>query len=251
MSRILLVGALCCFVGVGSAGAQMAQSSLQTETPLYYSVQRQATVFLQPDSTQPYLRLGLREPVFLLEEQGAWAYIRTQDGALGYVTAAAISNTWLRVSKSKRTVYFYRGHELVEALPADLSYNTFSDKQRRGSVREPDHWRTPEGVFYVVSKNPRSKFYKALVLNYPSAEDARSGLAEGVISKAEHDAIVRAEEALAMPPMHTALGGWIEIHGEGTGARSNWTQGCVALKNEDLDRLWGWVDVGTPVLVEP
>ena len=51
--------------------------------------------------------------------------------------------------------------------------------------------------------------------------------------------------------MNTALGGMIEIHGHGTGARSNWTQGCIAVRNDAMDRLWRWVAVGTPVVVEP
>jgi lipoprotein-anchoring transpeptidase ErfK/SrfK len=50
--------------------------------------------------------------------------------------------------------------------------------------------------------------------------------------------------------MNTKLGGWIEIHGDGTGAATNWTQGCVALHNRDMNTLWWWAEVGTPVRVE-
>jgi lipoprotein-anchoring transpeptidase ErfK/SrfK len=50
--------------------------------------------------------------------------------------------------------------------------------------------------------------------------------------------------------MDTALGGMIEIHGDGTGEARNWTHGCVALHNRDLDRLWHRVNVGTPVVIE-
>ncbi|RMF60806.1 MAG: hypothetical protein D6746_06350 [Bacteroidetes bacterium] len=218
---------------------------------VYYTIVPRATVYTAPDSGRPYVELRFREPVTVLEEVGRWRRVRTRDGARGYVEAAALSNVWIRVSKRKQTVYVYRGGERIRAYPADLGQNFFADKVQRGSLADPDHWRTPDGVFFVVKKNPHSKFHRALVLNYPSAEDAERGLREGLITRAQYEAIVRAEREYRMPPMNTALGGWIEIHGDGTGARSNWTQGCVALHNRHIDELWNWVSVGTPVLIEP
>jgi hypothetical protein len=50
--------------------------------------------------------------------------------------------------------------------------------------------------------------------------------------------------------MDTDLGGWIEIHGDGTGSATTWTQGCVAVRNGAMDVLWEQVRVGTPVLIE-
>jgi murein L,D-transpeptidase YafK len=139
---------------------------------------------------------------------------------------------------------------LIKTFPADFGNNVSSDKIQRGDSDSPDDWRTPEGTFFVVSKNPTSKFYKALVLNYPTAEDARRGYRQGLISKEEHEAIVQAEAAHQIPPMDTMLGGWIEIHGNGTGGGTNWTQGCIAIENEKIDELWKIVEVGTPVLTE-
>jgi len=136
-------------------------------------------------------------------------------------------------------------------MAADLGRNFFADKVRRGSVREPDQWRTPNGVFFVVKKNAHSQFHRALVLNYPSAEDAERGMKSGLISDQQYQAIVKAEKSFEMPPMNTALGGWIEIHGHGTGARNDWTQGCIAVRDEEVDQLFDWVTVGTPVIIEP
>jgi hypothetical protein len=101
-----------------------------------------------------------------------------------------------------------------------------------------------------VHKNPDSEFYKAFVLNYPKVEDARRGLENGLISQSQYDAIEQAQEEFRIPPMNTELGGWIEIHGDGTGDATAWTQGCVALRNGVMDELWDQVRVGTPVLVE-
>ncbi len=217
---------------------------------LYYVIERGATLYSRADEGFPYVQLKFREPVYLIRKEGGWSRVRTRDGAQGYVPAHYIDNTWIRVSKSKQTVYLYRGTELVKQVPADLGYNAFADKERRGNLKERDHWRTPEGVFSIVKKNPRSQFYKAFVLSYPTAEDAERGLREGLISAAEYAAIVRAEAEGVVPPMHTALGGMIEIHGSGTGARNNWTQGCIAVRNDQMDELYEMVFVGTPVLIE-
>lgn len=238
---------LLCLVGTTTVATAQVPSE---DLPLYYTIRRQATVYTAPDSGRAYVHLRFREPVYLVKMEGAWSLIRTQDGAQGYVSASALSNVWIRVSKTHKSVYVYRGTQLVKKVPADFGYNAFADKERRGSNINPDDWRTPEGVFFVANKNARSTFYKAFVLNYPTAEDAERGRQEGIITEAEYAAIVKAEQDFAMPPMHTALGGWIEIHGNGTGVSSNWTQGCVAIRNVHIDEIWDIVDVGTPVLIE-
>ena len=72
---------------------------------------------------------------------------------------------------------------------------------------------------------------------------------EGLISRIEHDAIVKAIKKKKVPPQNTALGGEIYIHGQG--AKSDWTWGCIALENEDIAELYGVVEVGTPVAIRP
>lgn len=243
-------------VFVGSAAAQPAPVDASAALPedvgetIHYVVKRGATVYSEPDGKRAYLRLGFREPIYVLDAEGGWSRVRTQDGAQGYVESSALSNVWIRVSKRRKKLYLYKGMDLIMQVPADFGYNAYADKVRQGSTANPDDWRTPEGTFFVVKKNPYSRFYKALVVNYPTAEDARRGLRQGLISKRQHDAIVRAENDFTMPPMNTALGGMIEIHGDGTGAGSNWTQGCVAVHNSHIDKLWAWVDVGTPIIIE-
>jgi len=173
------------------------------------------------------------------------------DGANGQVHTSVLSNVWIRISKQNQTLYVYRGSALIARYATDLGYNFFADKERRGTSAEPDHWRTPEGEFYVVSKNPKSEFYRALVLNYPNGEDAERGKKRGLITDADYDSIIQADREFRMPPMNTNLGGFIEIHGDGTGRRSNWTRGCIALQNDQIDRLWDLVEIGTPVLIDP
>lgn len=245
--RTLLVLILLVLVGARPTDPVVAPDE---PAPLYYVTKPEATVYTKPGDGREYLQLRLREQVYLVEEEGGWARVRTMDGAEGYLLRGHLSNVWIRISKKSQTLYVYRGSALIEKLPVDLGYNYFADKERRGSMSRRDHWRTPEGQFYVVSRNARSQYYKAFVLNYPTADDAEDGLKRGFISRSEYAAIVKAERESAVPPMNTALGGWIEIHGNGTGARSNWTQGCIALTDKDMDRLWKWVELGAPVLIE-
>lgn len=216
---------------------------------LHYVARRGVTLYRDADRTEPYIRLRFREPVVMMNSRGEVRRVYTQDGAKGYVKPEDISNLWILVSKRKKQLYLYRGLQLVMQFNADFGYNVYSDKVKRGSERERDHWRTPEGVFYVVRKNPRSQFYRAFLLNYPNSEDAERGLRDGLITQEEYDAIMRAEDRNVTPPMGTMLGGMIEIHGDGTGLSTNWTEGCVAVRNEDMDRLWAVVDEGTPVVI--
>lgn len=256
MRLLAVLSTFICLGWVGSAQAQSSGNALpsnallsQIGETMYYVVESRAKVYIEPGG-QPYVQLGFREPVYILSTKGGWSRVQTQDGAQGYVRSSAVSNVWIRVSKRRKRVYLYRGMELLMEVPADFGYNAIMDKEIRGTEANPDHWRTPEGSFFVVKKNPYSKFYKALLLNYPTGEDARRGLEHGLITERQHDAIMIAEKRSTVPPMNTALGGMIEIHGDGTGLSTNWTQGCVAVLNEHLDRLWNQVSVGTPVIIE-
>lgn len=242
-----LVAIYCCLV---FAHRTAVAQPMTPPGEVYYTVDRNVTLFHAGDTTRAYLHLGMREPVYVTDRNGGWSRVRTFDGANGQVRSGQLSNVWLRIVKSTQTLYVYAGSDLINTYPTDLGYNFFSDKEKRGSQADPDHWRTPEGTFFVSSKNASSQFHKALVLNYPNAEDGERGLREGLITEAEFAAIVEAEHSYANPPMSTNLGGWIEIHGDGTGKRSNWTQGCIALTNAQIDALWDRVRIGTPVVIE-
>lgn len=234
---------------LGSVPFAQAQP-FESDHSLYYAIEPGITMFSPADSSKPYLHLRFREEVYVLDRGPEWSRVRTLDGANGMVKSSQISNVWIRISKENQSLYVYRGEALIATYPTDLGYNFFADKEKRGTAAEPDHWRTPEGEFYVVSKNPRSEFYRALVLNYPNTEDAERGKKAGMISDDQYNSIVNADREFLLPPMNTELGGWIEIHGDGTGRRANWTHGCIAVQNDQIDRLWDIVSVGTPVLID-
>lgn len=224
-----------------------------TSAPAYYVVESGATLRSGPSATAPLLAtLQLRDGVRVLDADSSaseWRFVQTADRR-GYVRAAALSNVWLRVDKSDRTVYVYRGADLVRTLPADMSMAE-GDKTRRAGLDEQDLWRTPEGTFFVTRRNAGSQYYRAFVISYPSPIHALRGLDAGIITQADYEAIVRAHQEGREPPQGTRLGGLIELHGSGSGRRTAWTRGCIALRNVHMDDLWEIVAVGTPIVIEP
>lgn len=146
------------------------------------------------------------------------------------------------INKTHRRLTLYDGGRVVREYPVALGRSPVEDKERQGDMR------TPEGEFYVFTKNEKSAFYLSLGLSYPNIEDAERGLRDGLINDAQYRRIVRAIRRKASPPMNTRLGGDIYIHGGGTG--SDWTFGCTALENTDIKELFDAVPVGTTVVIE-
>jgi murein L,D-transpeptidase YafK len=147
------------------------------------------------------------------------------------------------VNKAQRQLLLFSADKLVRTYRIGLGLSPVGDKVRQG-----DH-RTPEGEFYIFTKNAKSAFYLSLGLSYPNKVHAERGLRDGLITQAQYGAIMRALRAKRGPPQSTPLGGDIYIHGNG--AQNDWTWGCVALENEDVRELFDAVNIGTPVIIEP
>ncbi len=145
-------------------------------------------------------------------------------------TAAWSRNTGdpaIVVLKENHRVDLYDGGRVVRSYSADMGYRSVNDKLRSGDAA------TPEGRYRITAKKSYSNYYKALALNYPNDED-RTQFAE-------------LRRSGRIPP-GASLGGLIEIHGEG-GRGKDWTKGCVALANRDMDDLFQRAGVGTPVTI--
>jgi hypothetical protein len=149
----------------------------------------------------------------------------------------------LVVSKAGRRLELYAGGRVVREYRVGLGQRPEGDKERQGDLR------TPVGDYYVCVKNPKSSFYLSLGLSYPNREHAARGLRDKLITRGEHDRIVRAIERRRRPPWDTALGGEIFIHGGGSA--SDWTWGCLALDNPDVKELFDSLPLGTPVRIDP
>jgi murein L,D-transpeptidase YafK len=134
------------------------------------------------------------------------------------------------IVKSARTMTLYNGREILRTYHVALSRDPVGPKERAG-----DH-KVPEGDYVVDMKNAHSRFHLALHLSYPNASDRK-----------------RARK-LGVDP-----GGNVEIHGlespyawMGSLQRQvNWTDGCIAVTNSEVEELWRLVSVGTRVEIKP
>jgi hypothetical protein len=155
-----------------------------------------------------------------------------------------VKDHYVVVHKSKRNIALCgAGGALEKNFRTGLGFAPVGTKEKEGDGK------TPEGVFYVATLLPASSYHRAFLFSYPTKDDAARGFASGLVTGAERDQIVQAQDACQAPPQTTALGGSIEIHGEGSS--KDWTVGCVALENADVDRLWSEMGVGDTIVVVP
>ncbi len=154
-----------------------------------------------------------------------------------------IENPLIVVNKSQRKLELFDGEKSIKTYKIALGFAPVGDKEKQGDGK------TPEGEFYIFTKNDKSKFYLSLGISYPNIEDAARGLKAKLITKTEYDKIVRAIKDKKMPAQYTKLGGEIYIHGGGTSG--DWTWGCVALTNEEIKEIFDVIQVGTRVKIKP
>lgn len=138
------------------------------------------------------------------------------------------NSTAIIVDKFAHKCYVYRNGKIKREFKAELGPNWIGTKQYRGDKA------TPEGKYHVTVKKhgSKTKYYKALLINYPNEDDKaryKKNIKNGQIPK-------------------RGIGNLIEIHGDG-GKGINWTDGCVALTNKEMDELYDMVKVGTPVTI--
>ena len=107
--------------------------------------------------------------------------------------------------------------------------------------------KTPEGEYYVCTKNSASNFYLSLGVSYPNKQDALQALEDGRIDEATCREISDAIDSGRRPDWNTALGGAIMIHG--CGGTSDWTAGCIAVENEVMDLLFEYCSLGTRITI--
>jgi murein L,D-transpeptidase YafK len=155
----------------------------------------------------------------------------------------SLENPRIVINKGERKLKLFDGEKFIKIYKMALGFEPTGDKIKR------DDGRTPEGEYFVSVKNLKSKFHRSLGINYPNVKDAERGLRDKLISQIEYDAIILANNEKRLPPQDTALGSEIYIHGGGI--LWDWTWGCVALENKEIEKLFEIIPVGTAVLIEP
>ncbi|MDQ9009334.1 L,D-transpeptidase family protein [Acinetobacter gerneri] len=142
--------------------------------------------------------------------------------------------TELRVYKSKRTLELVSHDQIIRTYPMRLGFDPLGHKKQEGDGK------TPEGRYSLDWRNPNSAFYKSFHISYPNQQDKAQAKARGV-----------------------SPGGDVMIHGSTTSKINNlpemmnylpqkdWTFGCIAIRNVDIDELWTLVDDHTPIIIYP
>ncbi len=161
----------------------------------------------------------------------------------GSPAALSLESPRVVVLKAKHELCLFDSDTLVRVYPIDLGKNTAGAKIRRGDGR------TPSGSFRIATKNAESPYRRFLGLDYPGAEAAKRGLRQGLISRGDASAIQRAIASGRCPDWGTGLGGGIGLHGHRRG--SDWTAGCIALSDRDIDELFAVLRLGDPVEILP
>ncbi|WP_439135322.1 L,D-transpeptidase family protein [Pseudomaricurvus sp.] len=114
--------------------------------------------------------------------------------------------------------------------------------------------KTPLGDFTITAIRGSSKFHLFMGFDYPTMDYADAAVSDGRISQEEYEALNNAWHKKLPPPQTTGLGGYFGIHGIGAGNPKvhrlfNWTDGCIALTNEQIESLASMIEVGTLVSI--
>ncbi|HQK37640.1 MAG TPA: L,D-transpeptidase [Bacteroidales bacterium] len=138
-------------------------------------------------------------------------------------------STLIVVDKFARQLIVYQAGKKKYVFDAEFGTNWMQPKRMKGDKA------TPEGVYMVKTKIPpgKTKYFRALLLNYPNADD---------LARFER------EKKEGSIPWNVSIGGLIEIHGGG-GKQIDWTDGCIALEDSDMLKVYNLAGQGTPVVI--
>ena len=155
----------------------------------------------------------------------------------GWLISQKEAMAWTRYNKSiallidkfERKCHVIQNGKMTRYFKIELGKNWIGDKTRKGDKS------TPEGQYKVVRKKKgrETKYHKALLLDYPNDDDKRR---------------FKELKSSGQIPSDAQIGGLIEIHGGG-GRGIDWTDGCIALTNSEMDQLYNMVATNTPVII--
>ncbi len=169
--------------------------------------------------------------------------------AVSPAPAIAEASVWLLVDTKAHKIEIKKGEMTIETLNGiAIGRRGAGLKTKRGDDI------TPYGNYRIGWVGEKSNFRKFFGLTYPSTQDAEIGLKRGIITEQDYYSIKVAHQYNQIPPQNTPLGGQIGIHGLGSGDEKvhqvfDWTHGCIALTNSQIDHLSQWLDTGTVVKI--
>jgi murein L,D-transpeptidase YafK len=154
---------------------------------------------------------------------------------------------WIDVDTAKHTLSVMQG-DAVQTVFENVAIGRFGTTWYKKTKDD----KTPLGRFRIGWINEKSRYYRFFGLDYPNRETADRAWNENRITQETWLSIIKAINNEKTPPQNTPLGGYIGIHGIGNGDQEvhhqfNWTNGCVALTNEQIDQLGEWIKPGVMV----
>ncbi len=163
---------------------------------------------------------------------------------LFYVEPSAKSeNVRIEIYKQRRHLELFDAGNLIGRFKIALGFNPIGHKEKEGDGK------TPEGEYYICYINSNSQFHLFYGLSYPNVIDAQKALSQNRISQTQFNNIKDAIDKRNRPDWYTALGGEVGIHGGGNSR--DWTWGCIALTDDDIDILAKHIGIGTEVIIYP
>lgn len=168
---------------------------------------------------------------------------------LSWAATVNADEIWLLIDTGEQTLSVMQGSERLR------EYSGISIGRNGATARKVHHdKKTPLGTFRISSIRNHSRFRRFFGLSYPDLEYAGRAFEAGEIAAADLAAIRQAHEQGLEPPLTTPLGGNIGIHGIGEGDPRfhedyNWTDGCVALSNGEVDELLQWIRLRMIVVI--
>lgn len=156
-------------------------------------------------------------------------------GAFCHAAHAEPLLPWLKadkvvVVKSENSLTLYRNGEALKLYYVSLGGNPKGSKQYEGDDR------TPEGSYVIDAHNPNSHFYKSLHISYPNAQDIAVAEVKG--EKPGRDIFIH-----GLSEKMEWAGKYHRFY--------NWTKGCIAVTNSEMDELWRAISDGTPIYILP
>ncbi|HEY4303579.1 MAG TPA: L,D-transpeptidase family protein [Gemmatimonadaceae bacterium] len=145
------------------------------------------------------------------------------------ITGAVIADS-IVVEKSHHTLTLFAGGLPVRTYRVALGTQPKGDKVKRGDNK------TPEGTYFIDFKNPNSKYHKALHVSYPDALHSARASAMGVSPGG--DIMIH-----GLPPRFASVGA------EHT--QFDWTEGCIAVTDKEIEEIWAAVPTGAPIHIKP
>ncbi len=166
------------------------------------------------------------------------------------VSASEKEEAWLLISTEKLQLTVMKGERSLAVFK-----NISIGRNGATALKERGDEKTPLGEFRIGWINRKSRYHIFYGFTYPSLDGANTAFSNGVINLDTYAAIRSASKNNQVPPQNTVLGGQIGIHGLGHADPGihhdiNWTEGCIALTNEQIDRLGLWIGEGTRVVVK-